>query len=87
MPGVLIETLIVQLKNEHSSWGAPKIREKLRRLHSEITLPAISTVHAILAWHGLASSNFDACRDSFPFGQMTMNVSLTVPSIYSYREI
>ena len=26
-----IETLIVQLKQEHPSWGAPKIREKLRR--------------------------------------------------------
>ena len=30
-----IETLIVQLKREHPSWGAPKIREKLRRLHSD----------------------------------------------------
>src|SRR4029077_171297 len=40
-----VETLIVQLKREHPSWGAPKIREKLRRLHSDIQLPAISTVH------------------------------------------
>ena len=31
-----IETLIVRLKREHPSWGAPKIREKLRRLHSDI---------------------------------------------------
>ena len=31
-----IEKLIVQLKEEHPSWGAPKIREKIRRLHSEI---------------------------------------------------
>jgi putative transposase len=29
-----IETLIVRLKKEHSSWGAPKIREKLRRLQT-----------------------------------------------------
>ena len=29
-----IEKLIVQLKKEQPSWGAPKIREKLRRLHS-----------------------------------------------------
>ena len=28
-----IETRIVQLKKEHPSWGAPKIREKLRRLN------------------------------------------------------
>ena len=29
-----IEKLIVQLKREHLSWGAPKIREKLKRVHS-----------------------------------------------------
>jgi putative transposase len=50
-----IEKLIVRLKKEHSSWGAPKIREKLRRLHSEIQLPAISTVHAVLDRHGLVT--------------------------------
>lgn len=50
-----IETLIVQLKQEHPSWGAPKIREKVRRRHSEITLPAISTVHAVLDRHGLVA--------------------------------
>jgi putative transposase len=48
-----IEKLIVQLKRERPSWGAPKIREKLRRLHSELQLPAISTVHAVLDRHGL----------------------------------
>lgn len=50
-----IEKLIVQLKREHSSWGAPKIREKLRRLHSALQIPAISTVHAVLDRHGLVS--------------------------------
>jgi putative transposase len=50
-----IETLIVQLKKDFPSWGAPKIREKIRRLHSEISLPAISTVHAVLDRHGLVS--------------------------------
>jgi putative transposase len=48
-----IETLIVQLKREHSSWGAPKIREKLRRRHNDVQTPAISTVHAVLDRHGL----------------------------------
>jgi putative transposase len=48
-----IEKAIVQLKQEHPSWGAPKIRERLRRKHSEIQCPAISTVHAILDRHGL----------------------------------
>ena len=48
-----LEKLIVQFKHEHPSWGAPKIREKLRRLHSDIRLPAISTVHAVLERRGL----------------------------------
>jgi putative transposase len=47
-----IETLIVQLKKEHPSWGAPKIREKIRRRPSDIQLPAISTVHAVLDRQG-----------------------------------
>ena len=51
-----IENLILQLKREHPSWGAPKIREKIRRKHSEIQLPAISTVHAVLDRHGLVNS-------------------------------
>lgn len=50
-----LETLIVQLKREHPSWGAPKIREKLRRRHDSIQTPAISTVHAVLDRHGLVS--------------------------------
>jgi putative transposase len=50
-----IETLIVELKKEHPSWGAPKIREKIRRRHQEIQLPAISTVHAVLDRHGLVT--------------------------------
>ena len=50
-----IEKAIVQLKKEHPSWGAPKIRERLRRKHSEIHCPAISTVHAVLDRHGLVT--------------------------------
>jgi putative transposase len=50
-----IETLIVRLKRERPSWGAPKIREKLRRSQGDIQLPAISTVHAVLDRHGLVS--------------------------------
>ena len=34
-----IEKAIVQLKQEHPSWGAPKIRERLRRKHSRDPLP------------------------------------------------
>ena len=48
-----IETLIVRLKRERPNWGAPKIRERLRRLYPDIHCPAISTVHAVLDRHGL----------------------------------
>lgn len=50
-----VENLILQLKKEHPTWGAPKIREKIKRRHSQITLPAISTVHAVLDRHGLVT--------------------------------
>jgi putative transposase len=48
-----LEKAIVQLKQEHPCWGAPKIRERLRRKYSDVHCPAISTVHAILDRHGL----------------------------------
>ena len=48
-----IEKLILQVKKEHPSWGAPKIQEKLKRRYSDVQLPAVSTVHAVLDRHGL----------------------------------
>src|SRR5262249_49461465 len=48
-----LEAMIVRLKHEYPGWGAPKIREKLRRQSPAPHLPAISTVHAVLARHGL----------------------------------
>lgn len=48
-----IEKLIVRLKQEKPTWGAPKIRERLRRRYPEVHLPAISTVHAVLDRHDL----------------------------------
>ena len=48
-----IEATIVRLKREYPGWGAPKIREKLRRQSTAPHLPAISTVHAVLDRHGL----------------------------------
>ena len=48
-----IEAVIVHLKREYPGWGAPKIREKLRRQFTGPHLPAISTVHAVLDRHGL----------------------------------
>jgi putative transposase len=48
-----LEAVIVRLKREYPGWGAPKIREKLRRQSPAPHLPAISTVHAVLDRHGL----------------------------------
>jgi len=48
-----LEAMIVRLKHEYPGWGAPKIREKLRRQSAAPHLPAISTVHAVLDRHGL----------------------------------
>ena len=48
-----LEATIVRLKREYPGWGAPKIREKLRRQAIAPQLPAISTVHAVLDRHGL----------------------------------
>jgi len=48
-----LEATIVRLKREYPGWGAPKIREKLRRQFTGPHLPAISTVHAVLDRHGL----------------------------------
>jgi putative transposase len=48
-----IKQLIVRLKQDKPSWGAPKIRERPRWLHPDVHPPAISTVHAVLNRHGL----------------------------------
>jgi transposase InsO family protein len=49
-----VEAQIVGLKREKPHWGARKIRELLvRRLASEIKVPARSTIHTVLDRHGL----------------------------------
>jgi putative transposase len=51
-----IENEILSIKREHPSWGAPKIRQKLRRrIGDDVPLPAISTVHAALDRNGLVN--------------------------------
>ena len=48
-----VEKAIVRLKKEYPSWGAPKLRERLKQRWPEVACPAISTVHAVLDRHGL----------------------------------
>ena len=38
-----IEKLIVRLRQDKPTWGAPKIRERLARLYPDVHRPAIST--------------------------------------------
>jgi len=53
---VQLEMMILDLKKEFPDWGAPKIREKIIRRHSDVKIPAISTIHAVLDRHGLVKS-------------------------------
>ena len=50
-----IEQTILFLKQEHPSWGALKLREKLLRQYPLRHPPATSTVHAVLDRHGLVT--------------------------------
>src|SRR5262249_35604997 len=49
-----VEAAIVEFKRSKPHWGARKIRELLvRRLASDVRVPAKSTIHAVLDRHGL----------------------------------
>ncbi len=48
-----VENFILNVKHEHPSWGARKIRERLLRRFSGIPIPAKSTIHAVLDRCGL----------------------------------
>jgi transposase InsO family protein len=51
-----VEAAIVAAKREKPHWGARKIHERLlRRLPSEVKVPARSTIHAVLDRHGLVA--------------------------------
>src|SRR5262249_18549451 len=70
---IQIETLIVRVKQDKPSWGAPKIRERLARLYPDVHTPAISTVHAVLNRHGLVKRSLrtpkeDGRRSPHPDG-------------------
>ncbi len=48
-----VEKAILRIKQEHPSWGAPKIRDKLLKEFPIIKPPAVSTIHVVLDRHGL----------------------------------
>jgi len=51
-----VEGMIVAIKRERPTWGARKIRDRLKRKYPNIKLPANSTVHAVLDRRGLVAS-------------------------------
>ena len=52
-----VENYILNVKREHSSWGARKIRERLLRRFSGIPIPAKSTMRCwiVMAWWSAAA--------------------------------
>lgn len=48
-----IEKSILRVKQEHPTWGAPKIRDKMIKLFPQFKPPAKSTIHSVLDRHGL----------------------------------
>lgn len=51
-----VQSMIVKLKMEKPTWGAPKIRELYMRKYPNFPVPAKSTIHAILDKNGLVKS-------------------------------
>jgi transposase InsO family protein len=50
-----VEKTILSIKQDHSTWGAPKIRDKLLKAFPMISPPAQSTIHAVLDRNGLVT--------------------------------
>ena len=50
-----IEQYLLNIKKEHPSWGAPKVREKFSRRYPDIKPPAKSTIHALFDRHELVT--------------------------------
>lgn len=48
-----VETTILNIKREHTTWGAPKIRDELVQAFPTFKPPAASTIHSVLDRHGL----------------------------------
>lgn len=49
-----IEELVIGVREKHRSWGAPKIRARLKRDPGDQNIPAESTIGAILQRNGLS---------------------------------
>jgi transposase InsO family protein len=52
----VVTDLILDLRKDHSTWGAPKIKSYLEARHKKSLIPACSTIHVILKRHDLVVS-------------------------------
>src|SRR5262249_40954045 len=57
-----VENYILNVKREHTTWVARKIRERLVRRFSGIKIPAKSTIHALLDRHSFVERRGRARR-------------------------
>ena len=48
-----VKKLILELRQEHPTWGAPKIKARLERLYKDQKIPATSTIHQLLVKNDL----------------------------------
>jgi len=72
-----IESLIVDIKKEFPTWGAPKIRERMLTRYPDLKTPAKSTVHAVLERHGLVRHKRAGAR---PKSQGTVLLGAKTPN-------
>ena len=52
---IQIQKEILKIKKDKPSWGAPKIREIIRKKYPDVKTPAKSTIHCILDRNGLVT--------------------------------
>src|SRR5215831_18359992 len=86
-----VENYVLNVKQEHSSWGARNIRERLIRRFSGIPIPAKSTIHAVLDRHGLVERRGRVRRHAqgipLSLGQQPNEVWCTITKASSCWEI
>jgi len=54
--------LIVDVRQTHPSWGAPKIHHYLKRKYPDLSVPVSSTIHEILDRNNLVRKKSNRCR-------------------------
>jgi transposase len=68
-----VENYILNVKREHGTWGARKIRERLIRRFSGIPIPAKSTIHAVAWWSAAAGCVVVLKEPSYPWVRTPMS--------------